>query len=343
MRRVSLVATAAAVLVITSAITISLGAQSPGMSQAAKTELDQGQLALDHREYFEALKRLTRANQLAGNHCAECLVSMAEALVGMKSYQNALDTGTTALEAAADNAHWISRAHLVRAEAYQGLAEKDASKYPDAETELRQALAADPRSRGTEEIRYTLGVVLLKQGRDEEGIAELKRVAAARPDAVGDDAKALIANPRRARENYAPEFNIVTADNQRITLASLHGKVVVLDFWATSSPLSVKAIPSLKKLQAAHAHDPLVVISISSDQDDGVWRRFTAKNEMTWPQYWDRTAAFQEHFDLKSIPTYVVIDGEGIERFRVAGTSFQDSRALSEAIEKALATLKSTP
>jgi len=343
MARASLIFAVATLFTLSAPATRWLGAQGPEMSQAAKTELDQGQLLLDHRQYFQALTRLTRANQLAGNRCAECLVSMAEAMLGMKSYQNVLDTGTLALQAADDNAHWISRAHLVRAEAYQALGEKDAAKYRDAETELRAALAADPRSRGTEEIRFTLGVVLMKQGRDAEGIAELQRVADARPDAIGDDAKALIANPRRARENYAPEFNIVTSDNERITLASLRGKVVLLDFWATWCQPCVKAVPALKKLQQAHTGDRLVILSISSDQDDGAWRRFTVKNGMTWPQYWDRTSAFPGHFEIANVPTYVLIDGEGIERFRVTGVPFQESRALSDAIEKTLATLTSAP
>jgi tetratricopeptide (TPR) repeat protein len=328
-------------VLLASIATSPVRAQGPELSPAVKTELDQGQLLLDHKQYFEALKRLTRANQLAGDRCAECLISMAEAMQAMKSYQNALDTAAKALEIAEGNVRWTSRAHELRADIYQALAEKDASKYHDAELELRQALATDPSSRGSADVRFMLAVVLLKQSKDDEGIAELKRVAEIRPDALGDDAKALIANPRRAREHYAPEFNVVTADNQRITLASLRGKVVLLDFWATGCQPCVKALPALKKLQQTHAHDPLVVLSVSADQDDGVWRRFTVKNEMTWPQYWDRTSAFQEHFDVQDVPAYVVLDGEGIERYRLVGSGLHESRAIADAIEKALASLAS--
>ncbi len=325
------------VAVCLTTITAPTEAQRSELPKPALAELDQGQLLLDHREYFQALRRLTRANELSGNKCPECLVGMAEAMYGMKSYQNALDTAAKAIEVADGNVRWVLAAHQARADAFRALAETDPAKYQDAEQELRTSLALDGSSRDAADVRFALGVVLMKQRRDDEGIEELKRVAAARPDAIGDDARALIANPRRARENYAPDFNITTASGARMTLESLHGNVVLVDFWATWCPPCVKAVPAIKKLQKAHAADPFVILSISGDMDDSVWRRFTAKNDMDWPQYWDRGGDFQTHFAVKGLPTYVLLDGEGIERFRVTGSGFHESRALNDAIEKLIA------
>jgi thiol-disulfide isomerase/thioredoxin len=42
-----------------------------------------------------------------------------------------------------------------------------------------------------------------------------------------------IENPRRASENYAPDFSLTTVQGEYLTLEDLHGKVVILDFWAT--------------------------------------------------------------------------------------------------------------
>lgn len=307
-------------------------------TQASRTELDQGQLLVEHKEYFEALKRLRRANELAGNRCAECLVSMLEAMNGMKAYQNTIETAVLALAAADGDARLTSQAHTFRAEAFQALAEKDPAKYVDAEAEFRAALAADPASRVVDDLHFNLGVSLLKQKRDEEGIAELKKAVAIRPDSfMADDAKRFIDNPRRARESYAPDFTVSTPDHGKITLESLRGKVVLLDFWATWCKPCVQALPSIQKLQKAHAADPFVMIAVSADEDEDVWRRFTTKNQMVWPQFWDGNTQMRDAFNITALPTYVVIDGEGIEQLRVVGSGFHQSRALSEVLEKQIA------
>jgi thiol-disulfide isomerase/thioredoxin len=318
-------------------------AQAPAVDRekASRTELDQGQLLIDHKEYFEGLKRLRRANELAGNRCAECLVSMLEAMNGMKAYQNTVDTAVNAFELAEGNPRLLSQAHTFRGEAFQALAVKDPSKYADAETEFRAALAADPASRVADDLHFNLGVSLLKQKRDEEGIAELKQAIAIRPDSfMADDAKKFIANPRLARENYAPDFSITTVDNQKVSLESLHGKVVLLDFWATWCAPCVKAVPSLQKLQKAHAADPFVMIAVSADESEDTWRRFTVKNNMVWPQYWDGSQRLREAFDVNAFPTYVLLDAEGIVQERITGSGFHESRSLGDAIERQIARAK---
>jgi thiol-disulfide isomerase/thioredoxin len=291
---------------------------------------------LQRHEYFEALKGFQKANQLAGGRSAECFVGMAQAMVGMKTWQNVIETGQTAIELARDAPLLLARAHSARGTAFQALAENDPSKLHDAEREFREALDADPESR-VADLHFNLGVVLMKQQRDDEGIAQLKKEIAQRANgSTAEDARALIANPRRARERYAPDFDVPTADGRRITLESLHGKVVLLDFWGTWCPPCVRAVPSLRKLQKAHAGDPFVILGVSSDKDPKVWSAFTDRNGMVWPQYWDANGKMQRTFAVKVFPTYVLLDGDGIERLRVSGTGYHESRALADAIEQQL-------
>jgi thiol-disulfide isomerase/thioredoxin len=146
----------------------------------------------------------------------------------------------------------------------------------------------------------------------------------------------LIANPRRAREHFAPEFSFVSSAGERFTLESLRGKVVLLDFWGTSCALCVRAIPSLRKLQKDHAQDAFVILSISSDKDPAVWRTFIGKNGMVWPQYFDGDHEMSSTFDVSVFPTYVLLDGEGIERLRVKAAGFHEAKALSAAIDQQL-------
>ena len=271
------------------------------------------------------------ANQIAGGKSADAFLGMAQAMVGMKVYTNALDACQSAIESAQDNTRLLARAHKLKGEVFDAM-----GRLGDAEAELRAALAADPDSR-VADLHYDLGRILLKQRRDEEAIAELQKEVEQRPNGTtAEDARALIANPRRGRENFAPAFSFVTADGREISLDALSGKIVLLDFWASWCAPCVKALPSVRKIQKDHARDPLVVVGISADRDERAWRSFTAKNDMVWPQYWDHDHRLRSMFDVKAIPTYVLIDAEGVVQHRASGAGFHESRALVAEIDRQL-------
>jgi thiol-disulfide isomerase/thioredoxin len=144
----------------------------------------------------------------------------------------------------------------------------------------------------------------------------------------------MIENPRRAREAFAPNFSVVTLEREFVDLGSLKGKVVLLDFWGTWCPPCVAAVPTLKDLQKRHAKDPFVLLSVSSDGDEGIVRTFTEKNRLNWPQYWDRDRKVQVAFDVRAYPTYVLIDDEGIVQFRTTGGGLRGPAGLEDAIKK---------
>jgi alkyl hydroperoxide reductase subunit AhpC len=76
------------------------------------------------------------------------------------------------------------------------------------------------------------------------------------------------------------------------------------------------------------------LIGISSDNEDEVWREFTVKNKMIWPQYRDKDRRIQRAFGVRAFPTYVVIDHEGIVRHQSVGMSWTRAASLDEAIRK---------
>jgi peroxiredoxin len=322
------------------ALVLAVGARAQVVKSTFDEEFEKARTLLSRREYFEALKGFQKANQLAGGTSAACFVSMAQAMVGMKTWANVVETAQRGIDLAGSDARLLARAHTYRGLAFQALAEKDnePAKLRDAEAEFRAALVADPESI-LADLYYNLGVVLMKQMRDEEGIAELKKEIAIRANGTtADESRSLIANPRRAREKYAPDFSLVSTAGEKFTVESLRGKVVLLDFWGTWCAPCVRAVPSLRKLQNEHAKDAFLILGVSSDpdKDEPKWRTFIEKNGMVWPQYRDRGRDVLSAFGVHAFPTYVLLDAEGIERFRVSGTGFHESRALGAAIEQQL-------
>jgi tetratricopeptide (TPR) repeat protein len=314
-------------------------AREPQQRPAAfDEEFEKARQLLQQHDYFNALKAFQRANQLASGKSAESFLGMAQAMQGMKVYKNALDASQLAIDLAGDDSRLLARSHKVRGQVFDAMGD-----LAGAETEFRAALAADPASR-IADLHYELGLVLMAQHRDEEGIAELTKEIEIRPNGTtADEARALIANPRRAREKYAPEFAFVASGGQQISLAALRGRIVLLDFWASWCAPCVRALPSVRKLQKDHANDPFVLVGISADHDEKTWRAFTSRNGMIWPQYWDQDNRLQGLFNVRVIPTYVLIDGEGIERLRASGNGFDQARALASEIDRLVKAAAVTP
>src|SRR4030095_9812371 len=148
-------------------------------------------------------------------------------------------------------------------------------------------------------------------------------------------ARKLIENPRRAREPFAPDFSFTTAEGEFVSLDELKGKVVLLDFWGTWCGPCVASVPALRDLNKKYAKESgVVMLGVSSDGDEDKWKTFTAKEKMVWPQYLDRDHAVQRAFAVRAFPTYIVIDAEGIVRYRDVGTSFEREANLTSAINK---------
>jgi hypothetical protein len=95
-------------------------------------------------------------------------------------------------------------------------------------------------------------------------------------------------------------------------------------------------VPWLRGIQKKHAADPFVLIGVSSDSNEPVIRDFLSKHEMEWPEYWDRDRKFMQTWSVAAFPTYIVIDDEGIVRFRTMGNNATERARLEDAINRQL-------
>lgn len=310
------------------------GSVSADDEDAFEQEVLKGKDSLRDRQYETALKSFKRANEMRGKKSAECFNLIAEAYLGMKAYKNVIEAADRVIELAGDDRQLTMKAHTHKGLALQALAEKkDQKKLAAAEAEFRQVLALEGAAPAT---LYHLGVTLLQMNRDAEGLAEIDRYIKAQPDGpLVASARKLAANPRRARENYAPDFAFTSLQGERLSLEELRGKVVVLDFWGTWCRPCVDSVPSLRSMHKKYSKDPsFVLIGISSDSDEDVWKEFTERNKMVWPQYRDRDRRIHRAFGISAFPTYIVIDHEGIVQFKSVGASWELSADLHEAIKK---------
>ena len=328
------------VTLLTIALLASWPDSKPRWTVAAQ-ELDYEEVFSKGRDLFrrgryeDALKSFKRANELRDKKSAECYAWMSETYRALDAHKNAIECADKVIEFANGDRQLILKAYNNKGLALQASAEKkDQKKLQAAEAVFKEALAME----GAPAIlRFNLGVTLLQLSRDEEGVAELKQYVKLQPGGPFEEmARGMIANPRRARENFAPDFSFTSSEGEHITLEDLRGKVVVLDFWGTWCPPCVESVPELRDLHKRYSKEgiPFVLIGISSDSDEAEWKEFTEKNKMIWPQYRDKDRRIQRVFGVRSFPTYVLIDHEGVVRFTSVGLSWRSAADLSEAIRK---------
>ena len=310
---------------------LTVAAQEPDYEE----ELAKGRDLYRRGRYEDALKSFKRANEMREKKCAECYVLMAETYRALDAHKNAIESADKVIEFANGDKTLILKAYNNKGLALQSSAErKDQKKLQAAEAVFKQALALEG---APPIIHYNLGFTLLQLKRDEEGIAAVKQYIELEPrGSFIEMARKLVENPRRARENFAPDFSFTSSEGEHITLEDLKGKVVLLDFWGTWCPPCVESVPELRSLHKRYSKEgsPFVLIGISSDGDEAEWKEFTEKNKMIWPQYRDADRRIQRAFGVRAFPTYILIDHEGVVRFQSVGLSWMRAAALDDSIKK---------
>ena len=148
------------------------------------------------------------------------------------------------------------------------------------------------------------------------------------------------AGPGRAAERYAPFFRLETLDGDHISLADLHGKITLLDFWATWCAPCVASVPSLKKIAAQMAGEPFTLISVSGDRNGARVRDFVASHAPTWPQCWDGNGTVQGQLGIRELPTFLLIDADGRILFWKSGWGGRVEGELLAEIHRAVGALK---
>ncbi|PLX32184.1 MAG: hypothetical protein C0600_03495 [Ignavibacteria bacterium] len=110
----------------------------------------------------------------------------------------------------------------------------------------------------------------------------------------------------------APAFSLKDKDGNTVTLASLEGKVVVLNFWATWCPPCRAEIPDFKKVYQNYREKGVEIIGVSLDQKGwSAVRPFLKKWDINYPVVLGDAKIARAYGNIRSIPTTFIIDREG--------------------------------
>jgi peroxiredoxin len=113
----------------------------------------------------------------------------------------------------------------------------------------------------------------------------------------------------------APDFTLKDVDGRDMTLASLRGKAVLLDFWATWCEPCRQATPHIQALHGQFKDKGLTVVGIDTNEPAETARKYFAEEKYTFANLLGSGNDVIKNYGANGIPLVVLIGRDGIVRY----------------------------
>ena len=134
----------------------------------------------------------------------------------------------------------------------------------------------------------------------------------------------------------APDFTLPSVTGEKITLSSLKGKIVLLNFWATWCPPCRIEMPSMQRLYDELKDEGFELIAVNLQEPEETVKRFLLENGYDFPVLLDTRGGVGALYGVRSIPQTFLIDAEGFAVAGLTGAREWDSEDLYSALRSML-------
>lgn len=315
LRRVRLILSASLLIVAFQDPKTAIGQEQKGAttqkSDDFQAALDNGNLLLRQGRIDDAVNEFRRAAKLRDDKCAECFQRIGQAYFQLHRLKEA----AIALRQAADLKP-PNEAEMYNILGVVLYLQNEKETFEEAVIALQKAIEL---GKGKLVMSYyNLGFALIKSGKEQEGVAVLKKFLELAPDSTeASRARAVVANVKMIDANVAPTFVVKSHTGDELSLEKFRGKVVLLDFWASWCIPCRIDMPEVRKIWKQYGGERFAIIGINLDSNRPSFEAYMKEEGITWQQYYDGLGwgnKIAQVYRVYSIPHTILIDQEGVIR-----------------------------
>jgi thiol-disulfide isomerase/thioredoxin len=235
-----------------------------------------------------------------------------------------LNTETSQIIAKSDNQKLLGEAYYTRTfAAYRAASSGNQAELDNAITEMFAFAAKFPKDQRVASGFSAVAGLINDPKAKEVFYARIEKELPETPAAkMVVNLRARAEAERKKLEAIGKPFELEFTDAIKgtpVTMASLKGKVVVIDFWATWCGPCIAEMPRMKELYAQYKDEGVEFIGVSLDQpkeQGGLdkLKAYVAKNDIQWPQYYQGNfwqSEFSSSWGVNSIPCVFLVDADG--------------------------------
>jgi cytochrome c biogenesis protein CcmG/thiol:disulfide interchange protein DsbE len=110
----------------------------------------------------------------------------------------------------------------------------------------------------------------------------------------------------------APDFSLATRGGDPVTLSSLRGQVVLVNFWATWCPPCRAEMPAIQEVYDKYRDQGFTVLAIDVQESEDQVANFADRNGLTIPILIDHDGSVSNRYQVKAMPSTFFIDQNGV-------------------------------
>lgn len=137
-------------------------------------------------------------------------------------------------------------------------------------------------------------------------------------------------------KQQAPDFTLKSKSGDNMRLQEQRGNVVLINFWASWCGPCREELPHFEKMQQTYEDLGFTVLAVNVDEDPSKANILLDDIPVSFPVLFDDNDSVSKLYDVKAMPTTVLVDRDGVKRLTHYGYKSGDEKKYQKAVKALL-------
>lgn len=137
-------------------------------------------------------------------------------------------------------------------------------------------------------------------------------------------------------DNFDASFSLPDLSDRKQSLSDYHGRVVLVNFWATWCPPCIYEMPALLRLQKRFADQPFEILALNVGEKKYRVMKFVRLINFDLPVLLDTSSDTFNHWGVETLPTSFLVGADGHIRYKIRGDPDWENQYTLAVLEQLL-------